>query len=225
MTLKYFGHSAFQIITDGGISILIDPFITGNPFATTKAEELKADFIIVTHAHGDHLGDTQVIADKKDTTIICVPELAWILQEEGYKTHELQIGGSYSFSFGDVRFVKAEHGSATPDGRYAGLAAGAIISTGGKTIYHAGDTGLFQDMKLLGELNPIDLACLPIGGNFTMDPQDALLAAQWLKAPHVLPIHYNTFPVIEQDPALFVTELKSLGMEGVPLQPGQSFTL
>lgn len=213
MTLKYFGHSAFQIITDGGISILIDPFITGNPFAKTKAEELKANFIIVTHAHGDHLGDTQVIADKKDTTIICVPELAWILQEEGYKTHELQIGGSYSFSFGDVRFVKAEHGSATPDGRYAGLAAGAIISTGGKTIYHAGDTGIYGDMKLTAELYEIDYFLVPIGGNYTMDYRDAALAASWLKAKMAIPMHFNTFPVIEVDPAKFVQAAERHGVQ------------
>lgn len=213
MTLKYFGHSAFQIIHDDGTSILIDPFITGNPFAKTKAEELKADFIIVTHAHGDHLGDTQVIADKDDTTIICVPELAWILQEEGYKTHELQIGGSFAFPFGEVRFVKAEHGSQTPDGRYAGLAAGAIISLGDITIYHAGDTGIYGDMKLTAELYDIDYFLLPIGGNYTMGIHDAALAASWIKPKLAIPMHYNTFPVIEVKPESFVKEAARHGVQ------------
>lgn len=212
MTLKYFGHSAFQIISDGGLSILIDPFISGNPFTKIKAEELKADYIIVTHAHGDHLGDTQIIADKKDTTIICVPELAWILGEEGFKTHALQIGGSYSFPFGEVRFVKAEHGSQTPDGRYAGLAAGAIITTGGKSIYHAGDTGIYGDMKLTAELFDIDYFLVPIGGNYTMDIKDAALAASWLKPHLAIPMHFNTFPVIEVNPESFV---QAAGKHGV----------
>lgn len=205
MKLKYFGHSAFQITTSDGTIILIDPFITGNPFAKTKAKDLKADFIILSHAHGDHLGDTHQIATK-DTTIICVAELSDILNEQGFSTHPLQIGGGYDFPFGRVDFTTATHGSRTPEGEYAGLAAGIILSADGTTIHHAGDTGLFSDMKLIGERNKIDYYLVPIGGNYTMDIADAALAASWIRPRYAIPMHYNTFPIIKKEPLDFVKE-------------------
>ncbi|MDD3559137.1 MAG: metal-dependent hydrolase [Melioribacteraceae bacterium] len=225
MKLRYFSHSAFQITSDSGKIILIDPFITGNPTSPVKAEELQADFIILTHAHGDHIGDAFSIADKEKTLFICVNELANYCADKGFKAHNMHIGGGYNFEFGRVKFTIAHHGSLTPDNHYGGEPAGVIISMDGKTIYHTGDTGLFLDMKLIGEINKIDYMMLPIGDNFTMGISDAVKAVEFVNPAVAIPIHYNTFPVIEADPYEFKSKVEAIGKKAMVLEFGQEIEL
>jgi L-ascorbate metabolism protein UlaG (beta-lactamase superfamily) len=225
MKLRYFSHSAFQLTTNGGVSILIDPFISGNPTSPVKAEDIKADYIILTHAHGDHLGDAFSIADRCKVTFICVNELAEYCQSKGYNAHNMHIGGGYNFDFGRVKFTIAHHGSLTPDNYYAGEPAGVIISADGKNVYHTGDTGLFYDMKLIGEMNPIDYMLLPIGDNFTMGITDAVKAAELTSPKVAIPMHYNTFPVIEADPNEFKEKVEAKGIASRVLNFGEEIEL
>ncbi|KIO62634.1 hypothetical protein B4064_0200 [Caldibacillus thermoamylovorans] len=226
MKVSYHGHSVVKIVTDGK-EILIDPFITGNGNTDLKVENESPDFILLTHGHGDHVGDTVQLAKKKDALVIAMVELANYLSWQGVKTHEMNIGGSYEFEFGKVKFTQAFHSTGVETGEqtiiYTGMPAGLLITIEGKTIYHAGDTSLFFDMKLIGERHPIDLAFLPIGDNFTMGPEDAAYAAKLLHAKTVVPIHYNTFPVIKQDPGRFINLLED--GNGKVLQPGETIEL
>ena len=210
MKLKYFSHSAFQITTANGKVILIDPFLTGNPTATVSAESIEADFIILTHAHGDHIGDAFDIAKRCNSLIIAVNELADYAIGKGLRAHNMHIGGSNIFDFGKVKFTIAHHGSLTPDGHYAGEPAGVVINADGKYVYHTGDTGLFYDMKLIGEMNKIDYMLLPIGDNFTMGIEDAVKAIELTDPDVAIPMHYNTFPVIEADPNEFKNKVESI---------------
>jgi L-ascorbate metabolism protein UlaG (beta-lactamase superfamily) len=197
--LTYHGHSCFEI-SDGEHNIIIDPFLEGNPSATKSPADVKAGFIVVTHGHGDHWGDTTTIAKANDSVVITNFELSQYAAKQGLTAHPLHIGGRAKFPFGWVKLTIAHHGSTLPDGEgYGGNPAGALINIGGKTIYHAGDTGLFLDMQLIGEMNEIDVALLPIGDNFTMGPVDAARAVDFLKAKQVVPMHYDTFDVIKQD--------------------------
>ncbi len=225
MKLKYFSHSAFQITANSGKVILIDPFLTGNPTAPVTAESVEADFIILTHAHGDHIGDAFDIAKRCDSLIIAVNELADYAISKGLKAHNMHIGGSYNFEFGKVKFTIAHHGSMTPDGQYAGEPAGVLVTVDGKTIYHTGDTGLFYDMKLIGEMNHIDYMLAPIGDNFTMGIDDAVKAVELTNPDVAIPIHYNTFPVIEADPEEFKKKVEALGIKSMVLAYGQEFEL
>jgi len=225
MTLQFLGHSAFRIITDAGKTILIDPWLDGNPLAPLKARDLKADVIILSHAHGDHLGDAMQIASRADTLFIAVSELTKYISAKGFKTHAMQIGGAYNFDFARVRLSPALHGSMTPDGCYAGLAAGIILTLSGKTIYHCGDTGLFLDMKLIGEMHEIDIMLVPVGGNYTMDIPDALLAVKWVQPKLAIPMHYNTFPPIKCDPEPFRKGVQELGFQCIIMQAGEEIAL
>ncbi|RMD51218.1 MAG: metal-dependent hydrolase [Ignavibacteria bacterium] len=225
MKLRYFSHSAFQLTTDAGKRILIDPFFTGNPTSPVKAEDIDAEYIILTHAHGDHLGDAFSIADRCKSTFICVNELANYCAEKGYTAHNMHIGGGYNFDFGRVKFTIAHHGSQTPDGLYAGEPAGVVISADGKNVYHCGDTGLFYDMKLIGEMTPLDYMLVPIGDNFTMGIDDAVKAVELANPVTAIPMHYNTFPVIEADPNQFKQKLDALGKDCMVLEYGQEITL
>ncbi|MCM3054213.1 metal-dependent hydrolase [Caldibacillus thermoamylovorans] len=226
MKVSYHGHSVVKIVTDGK-EILIDPFITGNGNTDLKVENESPDFILLTHGHGDHVGDTVQLAKKKDALVIAMVELANYLSWQGVKTHGMNIGGSYEFEFGKVKFTQAFHSTGVETWEqtiiYTGMPAGLLITIEGKTIYHAGDTSLFFDMKLIGERHPIDLAFLPIGDNFTMGPEDAAYAAKLLHAKTVVPIHYNTFPVIKQDPGRFINLLED--GNGKVLQPGETIEL
>lgn len=219
--LTYFAHSAFLIEFEN-FKILLDPFITGNPLATVEAKNLNADYIILTHGHGDHLGDTIDIARRCKSTVIAVNELANYANSKGVTAHNMHIGGVYSFPFGKVKFTIAHHGSSSPEGDYMGEPAGILLTLNGKTIYHAGDTGLFMDMKLIGETNKIDVALLPIGGNFTMDVEDAVKAAEFLQPKLTIPIHYNTFPVIQAEPDLFVKKVGQIGLSAKKLNFGET---
>jgi L-ascorbate metabolism protein UlaG (beta-lactamase superfamily) len=208
--LKYHGHSVFEI-SNGQYNLIIDPFLNGNSHAKIKPSEVKADYIILTHAHGDHLGDSFEIAKNNNATIIAVNELANYTAENGCKAHNMHIGGSFNFPFGRVKFTIAHHGSSLPDGRYMGEPAGVVVSIDGKNIYHAGDTGLFLDMKLIGEITPIDAAIVPIGDNFTMGIDDAVKAIEFLNPKLAIPMHYNTFGVIQADPQEFKRKVESIG--------------
>ena len=225
MKLLYLGHSAFQLTSAQGIRLVIDPFMDNNPLAPIKAKDLKADYILLSHAHGDHCGDALKIAEKGRSTIIAVSELASYFSQSGHKTHPMQIGGAHNFEFGRVKLTRAEHGSMTPDGRYGGLAAGFVLTIDGICIYHAGDTGIFGDMKLIGELDRIDYFLVPIGGNYTMDIQDAAIATSWINPKYAIPMHYNTFPVIRTVPQEFVARLEARGYKGRVMEIGEKLTL
>jgi L-ascorbate metabolism protein UlaG (beta-lactamase superfamily) len=226
MKLKYFSHSACQFTTDSGKKILIDPFLDGNPTSPVKSKDVEADYIILTHAHNDHLGDAMKIAKKGKVLFICVNELADYLSEQGFEAHNMHIGGGYNFDFGRVKFTIAHHGSQTPDGKYAGEPAGVILKADGKTVYHTGDTGLFLDMKLISEMNgPIDYMLLPIGDNFTMNITDAVRAAELVRPKVAIPIHYNTFPVIKADPNEFKQKVEAVGINSRVLDYGEEIQL
>jgi L-ascorbate metabolism protein UlaG (beta-lactamase superfamily) len=226
MKLKYFSHSAFQVTTDSGIKILIDPFLDNNPTSPVKSDDVNADYIILSHAHSDHLGDAIKIAKRCKLTFICVNELGNYLMSKGFETHNMHIGGGYDFDFGRVKFTIAHHGSQTPEGTYAGEPAGIILQADGKTIYHTGDTGLFLDMKLIGEMNgPIDYMLLAIGGNFTMNITDAVKAAELVRPKVAIPIHYNTFPVIKVDPLEFKKKAEAAGIKSSVLAYGEEIKL
>ena len=206
---------------------MIDPFIAGNPVARATEEHKKADFILVSHGHADHLGDAIKLAKESGATVISNFEICTHCDSQGVaKTHPLHIGGGNEFPFGSVKLTIAHHGSTLGDKlEYGGNPAGFIIRTDGKVIYHSGDTGLFLDMKLIGELDRIDLALLPIGGNFTMDIPDAIKAVEFLKPKKVIPMHYNTFDLIACDPGDLVNGIKPMGVEGIILPFGESYEL
>ena len=225
MKLMFLSHSGFLITTAKGERILIDPFLEGNPSAICKAEDLAADYIVLTHAHGDHIGDSFAIAKKCDSLFICVNELANYCISKGFRGHNMHIGGCHKFSFGSVKFTIAHHGSMTPDGTYGGAPAGVLLFIDNKIIYHTGDTGLFYDMKLIGEMNPIDYMLLPIGDNFTMGTTDAIKAVDLAKPRTAIPMHYNTFPLIKADPLIFKTAVESLGCNCIIMKPGEEIDL
>ncbi|WP_444684011.1 metal-dependent hydrolase [Alkalicoccus luteus] len=226
MKVSYHGHSVVKIETNG-TNILIDPFITGNGLTDLEADNTKADVILLTHGHNDHVGDTVDIAKRNGALVVAPFELATYLGFQGVNAHPMHIGGSHEFAFGTVKLTQAFHGSAYTEEEnqrivYTGMPAGILFSAEGKTIYHAGDTGLFSDLKLIGERNKIDLAFLPIGDNFTMGPEDAATAAEWIQASHVVPVHYDTFDVIKQDPQAFVD---LLDVKGSVMKAGDSLDL
>ena len=219
-----YGHACFSIV-GGGATLLTDPFLTGNPLAAATADEVSADYILVSHAHGDHLGDAVPIAKRTGATIIANFEIATYCGNEGANAHPLHIGGGRDFPFGRVKLTIAHHGSSFPDGSYGGNPAGFLLTLEGKKIYHACDTGLFYDMKLIGE-EGIDLAILPIGDNFTMGPEDALKAVEFIEPKIVVPVHYDTFEVIEQDPHAFARMVEAeTSARCMVLKPGDSLTL
>ena len=217
----FYGHSCVML-SDGSDNIIIDPFLTHNSQATAKPEDISVSHVLVTHGHADHVGDSLPIARRNKATIIAGYELANLLEKEGVDVHPMHIGGSHPFSFGRVKLTIAHHGGGygPEDAIYGGPAVGFLVQIGGKTVYHPGDTGLFYDMKLIGEMNDIDLAFLPIGDNFTMGIDDAVKAAEFLQAKTVVPFHYDTFPVIQADPNEFAGRVT--GAKVVVLKPGES---
>lgn len=231
MKLTYLAHSAFQINT-AEHTLLIDPFLSGNEQCPVSVESIRADYILLTHGHADHYGDTESLAKANDATVIATFELAGYCESQGLKAHPMHIGGSCEFPFGRVKLTIAHHGSSLPDADgkpiYLGPPAGILLQHGGKTLYHAGDTGLFMDMQLLGQLYAIDVAILPIGDNFTMGPKDAVKAVELLRPKAVIPVHYNTFPPIALSEATidhFRNQVLELGVTPHVLTPGAEMEL
>ena len=225
MQISYHGHSVVKIETNGTI-ILIDPFINGNGQTDLQVENEHPDVILLTHGHNDHVGDTVELAKKSGALVVAPNELAEYLGWQGCNVHNMHIGGAHQFEFGKVKFTQAFHGSsyvtANNDIIYTGMPAGILFSAEVKTIYHAGDTALFGDMALIGKRHPIDVAFLPIGDNFTMGPDDAAYAVSLLNPKIVVPIHYNTFPPIKQDPNEFAKLVKDAEVQ--ILTAGESVT-
>jgi L-ascorbate metabolism protein UlaG (beta-lactamase superfamily) len=221
----YHGHANVEIHS-GENRIQIDPFYSGNPLADVPADKVNPTHILLTHAHGDHVGDAVALAQRTRAPVVANYEMCMYLARRGAPiVIPINHGGAAPFPWGRATMTIAFHTSSFEDGTYGGQPAGFVVEIGGKAIYHAGDTALFGDMKLIGELFKLDLACLPMGDCFTMGPAAAFKAAQFLGARMVLPMHYNTFPPIQQDVAKFLAELKAAGMEGRSLQPGESLEL
>jgi len=224
VTLRYYGHDCWEI-DDGTHNVLIDPFLEGNPKATKKPDAFKKlDAILISHGHGDHVGDAAAIAKKTGALVVSNFEIVSWLESQGAKGHPLHIGGGRQFPFGHVKLTIAHHGSTGPKGEALGSPAGFVITMGGKKIYHSGDTGLFLDMQLIGEAwGPLDVALLPIGDNFTMNIDDAVRAAGFLKAKVCIPMHYDTWDLIKADPAEFVKKMQARGMKAVAVAPGDTY--
>ena len=223
--LTWFGHAVLGLET-GGQHLIVDPFFTGNPAATAKAEQVNPSYILITHGHGDHVGDAVSIAKRTGAMVIANAEICgWMARQGVDNTHAQHIGGGYTYPFGYLKLTLALHGSALPDGANGGNPAGFLLTTtDGKKIYMAGDTGLFGDMKLIGE-EGLDVAVLPIGDNYTMGPDDALRAVKLLAPKHVIPIHFGTWDVIAQNPQDWAARVvKESGTQVHVLKVGESFT-
>ena len=211
MKLRYLGHSgvSLEVAVGGrGFEVVIDPFVTGNPKRGVELASLRPDYVLVTHAHGDHWGDTPALAKEHGATVVGTAEVATYAGGLGLRSHGMNVGGRHEFGFGAVRLTPAWHSSSFPDGTYGGMPTGMVLEVGGLRLYHAGDTGLFSDMRLIGRLG-LDVALLPIGDNYTMGPDDALEAVELLEPRLVVPIHYDTFPLLKQDAAAFARRVES----------------
>ena len=224
-TVTFLGHGTFLVETNG-THVLIDPFLTDNPDASMTADEVPADVIILSHGHGDHVGDVIAVANRTGALVIANHEIVeWLTAQGLSRTHAQHIGGQHAFEWGTLKLTIAHHGSMLPDGANGGNPCGLLLKLADGTIYHAADTGLFLDMKLIGE-EGIDLAIVPIGDNFTMGPDDALKAVKLIEPRRVIPDHYNTWPPIAQDAAAWAERVRAeTSAEPLVMRPGESCEL
>jgi L-ascorbate metabolism protein UlaG (beta-lactamase superfamily) len=221
MEVRFLGHACFEL-ADGDATVLIDPYLSGNPKAAISADDAAATTILLTHGHGDHLGDTVAIAKRTGAPVVAIVELAGEIGEEGVDVFNPNLGGTVKFDWGWVKLVPAWHTSTTPKGT-VNTPAGLLINFQDTIVYHLGDTCLFSDLQLVGKHHPIDVALMCIGGHFTMDRVDAVDAAQLVGAKTVIPCHYNTFPPIETDAQAFKSDVESATRSNVVvLDPGES---
>ncbi len=227
MTIKvtWLSHSGF-LLDLNGTPVLIDPFLTGNPLATSSATQLPAEYILLTHGHSDHVGDTIEIARRTNAMVIGVYEIhAWMQNQSVLRTHAMNTGGGRAFPFGHIKFVKADHSSSLPDGTYGGQACGIVLTVGDKRLYFAGDTALFSDMRLIGDTG-IDVAFVPIGDNFTMGPEDSVQAIKLIRPKAAFPIHYNTYEVIQQDAGAWARRVHNeTDAKAIVTDPGSGFII
>jgi L-ascorbate metabolism protein UlaG (beta-lactamase superfamily) len=226
--LTFLGHEAF-LAESGAGRVLFDPFLTGNPLAAARADQVQADAILLTHGHADHVGDAVAIAKRLRIPIVAVFELATVLGWRGVTTHAQHLGGAHTYPFGTVKFTAATHGSAIIDEAKqqviaCGPAAGILYSAEGRTVYHLGDTGLTSDLALVGRRCQVDVALVPIGDNYTMGPEDAAEAVRLIGCRKVVPCHYGTFPVIDQDPQAFAVLVGDAAQVCI-LRPGESLVV
>ncbi|MFB9110020.1 metal-dependent hydrolase [Flavobacterium gyeonganense] len=225
MKITYFGHASLAIEV-GGKHIIVDPFITGNPLASAiDISTLKADYILLTHAHGDHVLDVEAIANRTEATIVSNAEIASYYAKLGLKAHPMNHGGSWKFDFGKVKYVSAIHSSSFPDGTYGGNPGGFVIESEHKNIYIAGDTALTMDMKLIPLRTKLDLAILPVGDNFTMDIDDAIIASDFIECDKILGYHYDTFGYIEINHEQSIRKFFDKGKDLMLLKIGESIQL
>jgi L-ascorbate metabolism protein UlaG (beta-lactamase superfamily) len=223
MDIRFLGHAAFALEHDG-TTVLVDPFLTGNPKAAATADEVAADAILLTHGHGDHFGDTIAIAKRTGAPVVAITEIAGEIGEEGVEAIDTNLGGTAEFDWGSVRLTPAWHTSTTPKGTVS-TPAGLVIEIGGKRIYHLGDTALFSDLALPKRRGHLDVALMCIGGHYTMDRFDAVVAAEFVGADQIIPCHYNTFPLVETDAQAFKSDVQNAGYaEVVVLEPGETHT-
>jgi L-ascorbate metabolism protein UlaG (beta-lactamase superfamily) len=221
MNIRFLGHACFEL-TDGDTTVLIDPFLTGNPKAAIAAEDANATTILLTHGHGDHIGDTVAIAKRTGADVVAIVELANELGEEGLTVHDPNLGGTVKFDWGWVKLVPAWHTSTTPKGT-VNTPAGLLVKLGDTLVYHLGDTCLFSDMQLISRPTPIDVALMCVGGHYTMDRIDGVEAAKLIGAREIIPCHYNTFPPIETDIDAFKSDVESAtDSKVVVLDPGET---
>jgi L-ascorbate metabolism protein UlaG (beta-lactamase superfamily) len=223
--ITWFGHATIGVKTNNQY-LIIDPYFSDNPATEVDPSQLKPDFILISHGHGDHVGDAVAIAKRTGATVVTNFEIANWLNSKGVETHAQHLGGGHKYPFGYLKLTLALHGSALPDGSYGGNPAGFLLKTvDGQKIYFACDTGLFGDMRLIGE-EGIDLAMLPIGDNFTMGPDDALRAVKFIQPKHVIPVHYNTWGLIAQDADEWAARVEAETDTKVHvIPPGGTFTL
>jgi L-ascorbate metabolism protein UlaG (beta-lactamase superfamily) len=224
MDVRFLGHACFSL-SDGDTTVLIDPFLTGNPKAAASAHEVNATTVLLTHGHGDHVGDTVAIAKRTGAPVVAITELAGELEEEGLQVVNANLGGTASFDWGWAKLVPAWHTSTTPKGT-VNTPAGLLVNFHDTLVYHLGDTALFSDLALVGKRRQIDIALMCIGGHFTMDRHDAVDAADFVGAKTVIPCHYNTFPPIETDAQAFRVDVESATSSKVAiLEPGETHTV
>jgi L-ascorbate metabolism protein UlaG (beta-lactamase superfamily) len=223
MEVRFLGHACFTL-TDGDTTVLIDPYLTGNPKAAIAAADVPARTVLLTHGHSDHIGDTIEIAHRTEAPVVAIVELARELASEGVDIRDPNLGGTVKFDWGSVKLVPAWHTSTTPKGT-VNTPAGLLINFKGKVIYHLGDTCLFSDLQLVGKRTPIDVALMCIGGHYTMDRSDGVEAAALVGAKTVIPCHYNTFPLIETDAQAFKSDVESATSSNVVvLEPGDTYS-
>ena len=224
MEIRFLGHACFEL-SDGSDTVLIDPFLSGNPKAAIAADDAAATTILLTHGHADHIGDTVSIAKRTGAPVVAIVELAGEIGEEDVQVHDPNLGGTVRFDWGSVKLVPAWHTSTTPKGT-VNTPAGLVVNFHDTIVYHLGDTCLFSDLQLVGKRAPIDVALMCIGGHYTMDATDAVEAAQLVGANTVVPCHYNTFPLIEADAQAFKSHVESAtGSNVVVLEPGETHSV